>query len=327
MKTVIFSRNRAMQLDATLRSFFLHCQDPASASIQILYLATDAQNTNQYKELIATYSQVVFVQQNNFQQDLEAILNHSTKVSRQQRRITLVKTLDRIKFRTGSLAWRVWKHSLEPLQSQLIRMLIPPPPDDTYILFLVDDNIFVRDFSLGDAILVLQTTPDALGVSLRLGKNTTYCYAHDRAQKLPEFTPQPAGLLKYDWTTADNDFGYPLEVSSSIYRAKEIVPLVCGLNFRNPNDLEGYMAAHSRWFRNKFPSLLCCEKSITFCNPINIVQTTTENRAGKKVYYSIDELIERFNHGERINVEMYTGFTPNACHQEVELVFEKIEDS
>jgi hypothetical protein len=172
-------------------------------------------------------------------------------------------------------------------------------------------------------VRALRANPDALGVSLRLGKNTTYCYAHDHAQRLPAFTPQPGGLLKYDWTTAEYDFGYPLEVSSSIYRSKEIVPLVCGFNFRNPNDLEGYMAAHSRWFKIKFPYLLCSENSITFCNPINIVQTTTENRAGKQYYYPIDEMIARFDRGERIEVERYAGFTPNSCHQEVELFFKK----
>ena len=35
-------------------------------------------------------------------------------------------------------------------------------------------------------------------------------------------------------------------------------------------------------------------------------------------------MIERFDRGERIDVERYAGFTPNACHQEVELVFKKL---
>jgi hypothetical protein len=192
-------------------------------------------------------------------------------------------------------------------------------------MFLVDDNIFVRDFYLGDLVAALDSMPDALGVSLRLGQNTTYCYAHDHAQQLPELIAQPGGLLKFKWINAEFDFGYPLEVSSSIYRAKEIIPLVCGMNFRNPNDLEGHLAAHIGWYKSKFPFLLCGGNSITFCNPINIVQTTTENRAGKRYYYPIDELIERFNRDERIDVDRYAGFTPNACHQEVELFFKKLK--
>jgi len=323
VKTLIFSRNRAMQLDATLRSFYLHCQDSASANLQILYLATNVQNARQYEDLKGSYPGVGFVAQSIFQQNLEAILNPYPINSRQQHRYGLLGKLNRFHFPPGSFFGKVWKHSFESFYGQLIRKLIPVPPDDTYILFLVDDNLFVRDFSLGNVARTLKSNSDALGVSLRLGKNTTYCYAHDHAQRPPVFSSQPGGLLKYDWTAAEYDFGYPLEVSSSVYRAQEIVPLVCGLNLRNPNDLEGYMASHSRWFMNKFPCLLCAEKSVTFCNPVNIVQTTTDNRAGTQFFYSIDEMIERFNRGERIDVGHYAGFTPNACHQEVELVFKK----
>ena len=270
-----------MQLDATLRSFYLHCQDASSTNIQILFLATDAQNIRQYQVLQDSYPGATFVQQTNFHQNLEAMLNPYPRDSREQRQYSWLGKLNRFHFQPGTFAGKVWKHTFEPLQGQFIRKLIPVPSADRYILFLVDDNMFVRDFKLGRRAGALQSTPDALGVSLRLGKNTTYCYAHDHAQRLPEFSFQTGGFLKFNWTKAEFDFGYPLEVSSSVYRAKEIVPLVCGLNFRNPNDLEGHMAAHSRWYKTKFPFLLCKEKSITFCNPINIVQTTTENRAGK----------------------------------------------
>src|SRR5258706_12280051 len=42
-----------------------------------------------------------------------------------------------------------------------------------YVLFLVDDSLFVREFNLQSAIESLDDQPDALGFSLRLGPNTT----------------------------------------------------------------------------------------------------------------------------------------------------------
>jgi hypothetical protein len=70
---------------------------------------------------------------------------------------------------------------------------------------------------------------------------------------------------------------------------------------------------------------LCYENSVTFCNPINKVQTVATNRAGSVVEYSSDHLAQLFESGYRIKVEAYTGFVPNACHQEVALNFEKRE--
>jgi hypothetical protein len=66
---------------------------------------------------------------------------------------------------------------------------------------------------------------------------------------------------------------------------------------------------------------MCFEQSVTFCNPVNIVQTLYPNRVGEHIYYSVEELLERFERGERIDIQAYNGFVPNACHQEVSLHF------
>jgi len=71
------------------------------------------------------------------------------------------------------------------------------------------------------------------------------------------------------------------------------------------------------------PSLLCFENSVAFCNPINIIQEQVINRSGVNYEYSTDRLAQLFADGYRIDIGAYTGFIPNSCHQEVELVFEK----
>ena len=57
-----------------------------------------------------------------------------------------------------------------------------------YVLFLVDDNIFVNDFSTDHIIDVLRQYPNAIGFSLRLGRNTNYCYMLRKQQALPSFS-------------------------------------------------------------------------------------------------------------------------------------------
>jgi hypothetical protein len=193
--------------------------------------------------------------------------------------------------------------------------------DRTAILFLVDDNLFTRNFSLATALTALSQDATALGFSLRLGYNTTYCYANKHPQSLPKFSTQAEHVLRFDWPGAEGDFGYPLEVSSSIYLVSTLMPFLVTNHFRNPNELEGAIASRAAVFRQTHPRLLSFEQSVTFCNPINVVQTFHPNRVGEHVHYSVDALLDRFERGERVDVEAYNGFTPNACHQEVPLHF------
>ncbi len=189
-----------------------------------------------------------------------------------------------------------------------------------YVLWLVDDNMFVRYFTLSDCQKLLEDNHDALGYSLRLGGNTTYCYALDKQQAIPSFNMLSENTCKYNWTTAEYDFGYPLEVSSSLYRSRDILPLLMTFDFYDPNSLEAEMASRASCFKDVLPCLLCPIESIAFCNPINKVQNTAaDNRAGESPELSADSLLCHFLRGERIDVFAFDGFTPNSCHQEVEL--------
>jgi hypothetical protein len=327
INTIVFSRDRAMQLDAVLRSFLLHCKDADDTRIHVLYLGTDERILRQYGSLIAAYPDVIFIRQKDFQQDVNALLNPYSKGSHKEKIYFALCKIGGFGFRIGSKLENIRLHIFGYIQRLFMQKMMRPLPERSYILFLVDDNLFVRDFSLADATRTLEDHSDALGVSLRLGRNTEYCYAMDCPQLLPEFSVLQGNWLKFNWTTSKLDFGYPLEVSSSIYRVKEIIPLITGLRFRNPNDLEGSMEIHRFSFRSKLSSIICFDRSVTFCNPVNIVQNTAHNRAGKQFHYTIAELITRFDLGERIRVEQYNGFIPNSCHQEVELIFERKPDN
>jgi glycosyltransferase involved in cell wall biosynthesis len=266
---LIFSKDRALQLDAALRSLLLHCKDADSTLLLVLFTASTPVHAAQYSQLAEEYQLypfLQFVRERDFRSDVLALL----------------------------------------------------APYD-YVLFVVDDNMFVRDFRLSGVIESLQKNRDALGFSLRLGENTTYCYPVDQEQRLPEFQAARQGILTWNWTTAELDFGYPLEVSSSVYRTDDIMPFLSMLSFNNPNTLEERMSSHNSAFRNEKPFLLCFEQSATFCAPLNIVQTAWPNRASAKLEYNPDSLARLFRKGYRIDISAYDDFLPKACHEEVEL--------
>lgn len=189
-----------------------------------------------------------------------------------------------------------------------------------YTLFLVDDNIFVRPFNINSAVTALNNHNGAIGFSLRLGRNVTYSYARDCSEVQPQFESVDENVLKFKWYDIKGSFGYPLEVSSSIYRTEHIVKLLSGLNFSNPNTLESEMDESKANFFN-FSYLLTFDKSVTFCNPINKTQQIYENRSGNNPGFSVDKLAEFFNEKKAIDVSKYVGFVPNSPHQEVELYF------
>ena len=192
-----------------------------------------------------------------------------------------------------------------------------------HVFFMVDDNIFVKDFLTKDIVAALERNPRAIGFSLRLGRNTTYCYMLKKDQPLPAFRADE-DLLLFDWTASESDFGYPLEVSSSVYRVADIEPLVNNVEFSNPNTLEALMDGNKSAFKASKPDLLCYGTSVAFCNPANMVQTVfTANRARRDDDYGSDKLANIFAKGYRINIERYSGFIPVSCHEEVDYLFER----
>lgn len=203
------------------------------------------------------------------------------------------------------------------------RDLIDLARDSRHVLFLVDDTVVVRDFDLARARAVLDERPSALGFSLRLGRNTIYCYSQDRPQALPEFDRIKAGILEFRWSSSEADFGYPLEVSSSLFRTSDVGPLLERLDYRNPNTLESELARHAVQFADTKDRLLCFDSSAAFSIPVNLVQDAWKNRISDARETSVDALAERYSRGERLAVSTYDDFAPLGCHQEVELAFEK----
>ncbi len=290
---VVFSRDRALQLDATLKSFFRQAEDAGAAQLVVLYRASSERLRAQYAQLGRELSgRARFVAETAFRGQLIGLLD-ATSFGRTE----VAPTHE-------SSPRFPWKRRAGPVN---------------HVLFLVDDALFVRRFHLATAVEALQSNADTVGFSFRLGRNTTDSYVLGRSQVLPEFVQLAEGMLKYAWRNGDGDFAYPLELSSSLYRVPDMLRLFRGLEFSNPNTLESQMSIQARRFGRRFPYLLCWEQSVAFSAPLNRVQSVFANRAGQQDEFSAENMSALFDQGRRIDVASLDGFVPSACHQEVGL--------
>lgn len=196
-----------------------------------------------------------------------------------------------------------------------------------YLLFVVDDTIFTNPYSLRDICFAMDIFQGAVGFSLRLGQNTENCYPINMKNEIPLFQALGNDIYAINWTEVSvGDFGYPLELSSSFYRTKSIKTILDNCKYNTPNSLEWAMSQNLPLVKD-LPFLLCYEKSVAFSNPINKVQLENNNRAGKSPENSVENLLEVYLKGGRIDYESFDGFLSDGCHQEIDLpiIFEEEE--
>jgi hypothetical protein len=291
-QAVIFSKDRALQLQGTISSLVARCSDIHTARLSVIYKASSPSHAQAYERLqqeLKTFCEINWVQERSFKKDLVStvLLDNNT---------------------------RVWR-SIFARRSE--------SGNQAHLLFMVDDNLFIGDFRLETIVGALAKFPNSLGFSLRVGRNTTYCYSNRCAQPLPDFEMAGEGILRFHWPGETGDFGYPLEVSSSVYRVRDIDALLRKLPYGNPNRLEQGLSVSSRFFANKKSELLCFDRSVAFCAPVNKVQRVVDNRAGTNAENSVDALNSLFMAGYRIDAEALKDFVSHAAHQELELPLTK----
>ncbi|MCK4887704.1 MAG: cobalamin-dependent protein, partial [Planctomycetes bacterium] len=272
VKALVFSKDRAMQLMATIESFMSQCKDSVNVDMTVLYKASNSLHYQQYDELKRMFPDVDFVEENNFRNQVLSIIN-----------------------------------------------------DSTYLLFLVDDSIFVQPFEINKAIAVLKDHEDAIGFSLRLGKNVTYCYPLDRDEIQPQFENISENIFKFNWYNSKCSFGCSLEVSSSVYRTDFILDMFNQFGFSNPNTLESKMSQLKMNY-SWLPYLLMFDKSVAFSSPVNKTQKIYNNRSGDNHGYSVEKLAELFDGKKAIDVDRYAGFIPTSVQQETELYLKNRTD-
>lgn len=270
--TVIFSKDRPLQLDLTLITYEKYSDFRNIGNEFVIYRASNERFEKSYIQASKEHPNIKFIKETRFKTDLYECLK-----------------------------------------------------GNKYILFIVDDSIFTRNYSIKKICSYLDIGDGALGFSLRLGRNTTECYPLNIKNDIPEMVKFSEDVCAFNWKeTKQGDFSYPLELSSSVYRVSDIKPIIEGIHYDNPNQLEWVMYNYIPFLVNR-SFLFCYDISPAFSNPINKIQTENNNRVGTNPEYSIENLLMLYEKGYRIKHEDFDGFTSNGCHQEVNIDFVSLE--
>lgn len=262
---LIFSKDRATQLDCMLSTLHKFCLDIEKAEIKVLYTCSHIDHEVQYARLLDFYPNVEFCKETHFRNNTMYILSGYQ-----------------------------------------------------YCMLSVDDCVFTHPFYYSDAITALGEKDELIGFSLRLGKNIKTSYMKDGAsQSIPPYISEK-GILQFNWINRELDFGYPLELSSSIYRTDDIINIIARVPFNNPNSMEAILDCHKNLLEGR-DFLACYETSVAFCNAINKVQVEfIANRSGS---IPVAHLADNFHSGLRIDTSPFENYVSQSPHEEHELIF------
>ena len=253
IEVVVFSRDRACQLEALLRSMerFVHVPHRTT----VLYTSSDDAFEQGYRLLKEQYGEVRFVREHDFKRDLIEILSPARRLRR-------------------------------------------------HFMFLVDDMLFLRDWSGGENLQLFTDNENILTLSLRLGENITYCHPRSMATVPHDFTESNL----WHWREAhDGYWNYPMSTDGHIFRAEDLVDLIESLDFSNPNTMEVALLDHGI----QKPLMLAEQRPYLVSLALNRVQSTFANRCGE---ITAEQLNRAYLDGETIDIEPIIAGEYDSCH-------------
>lgn len=193
--------------------------------------------------------------------------------------------------------------------------------ESEYSCFFTDDDIIYKPFSMDEVKSTIASDDDVFCFSLRLGTNTTFCYAMNTPNVFKNYD-QTNDILKWDWTVHYLDFGYPLSVDGHIFRTKDILKLTKKVGFTNPNTYEAGLQIFDTFPKFKMASF---EHSVLVNTPNNIVNTSFANRNGLTYGASVDGLNKDYLEGKIIELESMDFSNIIGCHQEIEFKYKEYD--
>ena len=136
-----------------------------------------------------------------------------------------------------------------------------------------------------------KSNKDVLCLSLRLAKDYDNALLKGIKMRIPIFTDN-----KWHWKKYNNDWGYPMSVTSHIFDSIDLSSILKGHKFDNPNDMERVL---SRNYPRK--NLMICREKASFINNLaNQVQYKVPN---KNLNISIKDLNNSFLKGNIIDLD------------------------
>jgi hypothetical protein len=221
IRTIIFSKNRACQLELLLRNMTL----PAT-----VLFTSDEQFWAGYVKVIRMYPNIEFI------------------------------------------------HERENFKGQLLSLM-----DTEYVLFFCDDDIIIRPLDFKDRFEQFKGNPNFICLCLRL----------DASYREEGFVVNN----EWRWRGHKRSWGYPMSVSSHIFRTHDIKPVMEREPFKNPSELE-LLLLHNPPPRRKW--MLCVDKAMVVNSRLNTIQTQFRSISQR---VPIEYLEDEFTSGLRIAIE------------------------
>lgn len=248
LEVIVFSYDRAAQLDALLRSLGRHLK-AVDGSVAVLYGTSNDCHESGYQLLETLHPEVRFIREG----------------APDRTPMSLVAT-PRNSYRYVKYAWL--RRPRSNFRTLLHGALEEARSDFT--MFLTDDSVFYREVEIPlDALQFIRAQPEQYSLKLSLGCNV---------RGVPPSAQRKGELLLWDFYGADagGDWGYPFSVDGVIYDRAVLNETTRKILFSNPNSLEAFVVEFVRR-RGLFSKGMCGAESFLISFGINRVQNVFEN--------------------------------------------------
>lgn len=251
LQIVIFSFNRALQLDTLITSLKEQWKQPAY-QLDVLYNSSSDAFQQGYEQLIEKH---------------ESAIIRFHKEGKDKRTYSLREWGNPVNF-VHLLRFPMLRHPCSNFRPLLIKLIEENPLRE--VMFMTDDAMYIRPVNIPQEQLDwVNERPFERQYVLRMGLG---------------MNEQPENIIDcgdfLEWNTydvpQDNNWGYHFSVDAHIYSKQLILRLFKDYVFTSPNSLEGYICKQVRrhhWLKNarspRFGTLLSY--------PINMVQTFSDN--------------------------------------------------
>lgn len=268
---IIFSFNRAMQLETLLRSIYQHWSSTPH-KVSVLYNTTKEAYQKGYEVLAAEYSHVEFIK--------ETSRPHRYHLRDYLHPYNWLKLL-------RSPHVRQQKSNFRDLLNESLRH-----SECNYTMFLTDDSAFFADvYITKEQLAFIDEDPSQNQISLRLGTNNV--------QKPKSIHPADDGTLRWRFDEHRDalSWGYNFSVDAHIYSTVLLCRLLSHIIYCNPTTLEAHINDYVQK-THRMNHGLAFEYPVILSYPINMVQQIADNES---LGVSEEGLNNKFLEGYRLN--------------------------
>jgi hypothetical protein len=278
---IVFSMDRALQLDALLGSYSRLAVNPAP--IHILFRATGTEHLAAYEEVLERH-----------RQRIASITRQHDGGSFRSQLLELLATVS---------AERVFF---------LVDDIVFVEEFDLAHLLAWDSRFFVPSLRLGANLRRSYTW------QMEQQRPTFFQLSTSRKRQLLPDVPiteiNQDDLLNWVWEEASLDWAYPLSVDGNLFSTAEIQALAEHTRFTSPNTFENNLQRFHGFFKHRIG--VCYRKSRLVNVPWNRVQNEFDNVHGE---VHQDAMLRHWRAGLRIDTEALRGEGNVSAHQEFPL--------